>query len=433
MLLAPQHFQQADLLQRNLWHYHLSKVAPFYWGVQNVAISPQQLIDGVVNILSFEAVFPDGSVVFFPDGPTDKLILDLTQFQTPQNGVPFKIYVVAPLASTPSNTRDEWLKSFESVESEPIKDMNTGDSAVTISHLKPKLSLTTELLPAHTVSLPILEVVRVGDKFSQTDYLPPVLTLEPHSWIFQRCQTIAQRIREKLLYLQEKLQHPLQGQIPGDFTTSQDLAKARQHLIMGLLPFEVFLQDTTLFPRMVYTALCTLTGHMGAIQKQTYPPALPPYVHHDMKPSFDMLFGIIENALSSIEEAYVSIVLDQQDRVFSLKLPLDYVERSGYELILAAKPQPGMSENDLVQWIQDAVIATDNFIDRAQETRILGAKRQISPTSLSGAPQFSHGTVVFSVTCTPPFILADDFLRIFNISDTPHNRPQSLIFYLPNT
>ena len=433
MLLAPQHFQQADLLQRNLWHYHLSKIAPFYWGMRNISISPQQLIDGVVNVISFEAVFPDGSVVFFPDGPNDKLILDLTQIQAPKNGAPVKIYLVAPLTSTPSNTHDTWSKSFESIESEPIKDMNTGDCAITISRLKPKLSLTTELLPSHTVSMPILEVVRVGDKFSQTEYIPPLLTFRPQNVLLQRCQKIAQQIREKLLYLQEKLQNPFHGQLADDLNTSQDLAKARQHLIAGLLPFEVSLHETTLSPRVLHMALCTLAGHILAIQKQTYPAPLPPYTHHDINSSFDGLFDIIESTLSSVEEAYASIVLDQQDRVFSLKLPLEYIERSGYELILAAQPQAGISENDLVQWIQDAVIATDNFIDRAQETRILGARRQVAPPSLVGVPQLSHGTVVFSVTCTPPFILPDDFLRIFNISDTPENRPQSLIFYLPNT
>jgi type VI secretion system protein ImpJ len=87
---------------------------------------------------------------------------------------------------------------------------------------------------------------------------------------------------------------------------------------------------------------------------------------------------------------------------------------------------------ELVRWIQDAVIATDNFIDRAQENRILGARRIMTQASFARGPALSHGTVLFTVVCEPPAIVAGEILRIFNISDTPATRPQNVTFYLPN-
>ena len=102
-------------------------------------------------------------------------------------------------------------------------------------------------------------------------------------------------------------------------------------------------------------------------------------------------------------------------------------------MILGAQAPAGVSEDTIMRWIQDAVIATDHFVNFAQETRVLGADRTI----LTAVPELKlappRGVVLFAVSKDPLYIASGDCLRLFNISDTQSTRPQQIMLYLDNS
>ena len=60
MLLAPQHFQQADLRSEGLLHYHTSVGAPFHWGIRRLQIDGRALASGIFHVSEIEVSCPMG-------------------------------------------------------------------------------------------------------------------------------------------------------------------------------------------------------------------------------------------------------------------------------------------------------------------------------------------------------------------------------------
>lgn len=433
MFLVPQHFQQADLRQQNLWHYHLSRMAPYYWGVVNVVIDAAQLVNGFLSILSLEAILPDGTILFFPDSPTEKLSLSLADLPNVVENEPFKIYLCIPASDQEGFYQTDDASRYLSIESTPVKDMNTGDSSVSITHLKPRLSLVVGHVPSRSTALPLVEIVRSGKKFSQTNFLPPQVAVPLESPLGMSCLGLTKRVRDKLIYLQSKIHNTLSEAGAEGARMSTELEAIRQHLVVGLLTFESILNTNTAHPYELFKGLSVLIAHGLALKRGQYPPAFTPYQHDDLEACFDQLFVFFDDVLNTIEESYVSIIFTQKERVYSLELHPEYIPPNTHTLVFSARAQPGATEDDLVRWVQEAVIATDSFIDRVQENRVLGAERQIvnAVSSLNLTP--SRGMVLFTVVNDQRFISSGEFLRIFNISDAAHNRPQQMTFYLPNT
>ena len=56
MLLAPQHFQQAEVRNEGLLHYHMGAAAPFHWGVRRLQIDSRALASGILNLSEIEAI-----------------------------------------------------------------------------------------------------------------------------------------------------------------------------------------------------------------------------------------------------------------------------------------------------------------------------------------------------------------------------------------
>ncbi|MBY0263823.1 MAG: type VI secretion system baseplate subunit TssK [Holosporales bacterium] len=429
MFLVPQHFQQSDLRLQNLIEYHLNRLNPYYWGVANVLVDDAQLVNGLLRILSLEAILPDGTPIFFPDTPEEPLTLDLSSINEIKEGEPFKVFVCIPdnITDAFDQTTDIHAR-YMSVESAMTKDINTGDSPLRISRLKPRLFLAVGDRLSRSCSFPLVELVREGGKFSKTSFIPPQLSVSLESALGQNCLALTRKIREKVIYLQSKI-HTHHSAL-GLEKATEALEALRQHLVVGLLSFEAVLNTGKSHPFEIFKALSVLTAHGFALKQGEYPPIFAPYNHDGLEATFNQLLVFIEDVLETIEEAYVTISLTQKERVYSVFLEPEWLNAP---LIFGARAQPGSTEDDMVRWAQEAVIATDSYIDRVQENRILGASRDFvnSVPSLNLVP--SRNTVLFSVAIDRRFIAAEETLRIFNISDTDKNRPQQVNLYLPNT
>lgn len=432
MFLVPQHFQQADLRQYHLWRYHLTYLTPYHWGVASLVIDTARLINGFFRIVSMEALLPDGTIVFFPESAADNLELDLTTVSTIKDGQPFVIYLTLPEEPVPG-FESSALTRYVSTESQPVQDMNTGESATSITRLKPQVSLAVDSLPSRSIGVALCEVVRGGNKFTQTSFVPAQMRVTLDSPLGIACVNLTKRIRDKLAYLQNKIHNTLSADTyETTASMTSGLEKIRQHLVVGLLGFEAVLSTGMSHPYDVFKALSSLVSHFLAVRQGQYPPLFSPYDHNHLSQCFGELFETTDEILSNIEESYVAIAMVQKDRVYSLDLRTEWLVGDG-RLILGAQAPAGVSEDTIMRWIQDAVIATDHFVNFAQETRVLGADRTI----LTAVPELKlappRGVVLFAVSKDPLYIASGDCLRLFNISDTQSTRPQQIMLYLDNS
>jgi type VI secretion system protein ImpJ len=427
MLLMPQHFQQADQLHHKLLEYHFATALPYHWGIREFSMDMGQLANGLFRVLSLEGILPDGTVIFFPQGPDEALEVTLTPHASALQQAPLKVYVCLPeVHFFEDGLENRPLQRYESVETLPVSDDNTGENPVPLARLKPKLQLiVSQAPPTRYVSIPLAEISMHSNAFVQTSFIPPLLRVDLAFPLGQSCLKLVQQLRDKIAYLQGKIQNLNLEAL--NTQSSREAESIRKRLITGLLPLEAVLNAKGgTHPYELFGALIHLASQGASMRHIINVPVFPAYDHANLLESFQPLFDFMENVLNNVEEAYSVIPFEQQDRVYSLPLREAWLTES---LILGFQVQPGMSEDDLVDWVQGCVIATDSFVRIAQDNRVLGASREL----IDEAPQLHltpfRGTVLCAVRWDEQFIRPGETLRIFNISDTPSRRPQHIVLY----
>jgi type VI secretion system protein ImpJ len=428
MLLMPQHFQQADIRMEGLVTYYMSQAFPFFWGVVHLKVDEALLTSGIFRPIELEVIMPDGLLVTELPQLKTPLQVDLTPFRDKIQTAPHYIYLCVPIR------RGDWtdvsgdLPRYHSALNSNIVDLNTGQQAIDIPRLIPNLSLQIgQEPPAHFVSLPLAQVVHDAKSFSLTNYLPPQVQIDLLSDLGHLCNKLSEQLREKLSYLQQKVQAV--GQRITKDPYSVEIEEIRLKLISGLLPFEALLSSGKAHPFAIYQALCNLAGHISGVKYGEIPPRFKGYAHEDIRKSYTQVINFIVKVLEEIEESYTTVPFTLNERVFTLQLQSSWV---GDRFVLGAQVQPDMKEEDLTNWINSCVIVTDKYITLAKDNRVLGAKRKIvsEVPSMNLVP--TKGVQLFIVEADPRYIDPKGVLCLFNVSDTDLTRPAEIVLYNAN-
>jgi type VI secretion system protein ImpJ len=428
MLLMPQHFQQADMRMEGVLNYYISHISPFFWGIVNLEVDEALLTAGTFRPLKLEAIMPDGFVVPALPETLKPLQLDLLPFRDKIQVTPYFIYLCMPQLHGDNTDVTGDMPRYHSSLSANVIDTNTGQQPIDIPRLAPNLSLQVGLEPpAHYVCLPLSQVSCDSKSFALTEYIAPQIQVNFLTGIGEVCGRLAQHLRQKLAYLQQKVQSVGERVSKNPFL--EEIEDIRLKLIAGLLPFEAIFSIGKAPPFDIYRVLCTLAGQISGIKYGEIPPRFDPYDHQDIKKSFGQVIEYIEKVLDEIEESYTVIRFSLNERVFTLQLQSDWV---GDRLVLGVRASPGMAEENLLNWIQNCVIVTDKNITLAKDNRVLGAERRIvsEVPSMNLVP--TRGVQLLIVDADPRYIDPKGILCLFNMSDDDLNRPVEIVLYDSN-
>ncbi|MBI2708041.1 MAG: type VI secretion system baseplate subunit TssK [Proteobacteria bacterium] len=428
MLLMPQHFQQADIRTESMMTYYMSHTFSFFWGVVQLKVNESLLTSGIFRPIELEVIMPDGLLVTSLPQTDPPLQVNLLPFREKMETTPHFIYLCVPYR------RGDWtdvsgdLPRYHSIVNANVPDINTGEQAIDIPRLIPNLSLQVGLEPpAHYVSLPLAQVTCNEKSFSLAAYIPPQIQVDLLSDLGQACDQLVQQLRGKLAYLQQKVQSV------GDRVTKdpffEEMEQVRLKLVIGLLPFEAILSTGKAHPFDIYQALCTLAAQISGVKYGEIPPRFKGYDHVDLKQSFSQLINYIGKVLDEIEESYSVIPFTLNERVFTLQLQSAWV---GDRFVLGARVQPGMTEEALLNWVNNCVIVTDKNITLAKDNRVLGAQRKIvaEVSEMNLVP--TKGVQLFVVEADARYIDPKGILCLFNVSDDDFNRPAEVVLYNSN-
>lgn len=428
MFMMPQHFQQNDILIQNLTYFHTSHITPYHWGIIDYSIDPSLLSQGILKVETLHGVMPDGTIVFFPQEPEDSLELVLSEISDKKGGS-HTVYLTLPKFSQKGVDGTRLSHRYKTVEC-PTQDLNTPDSSVSITRLKPILSLThTRTGHKDKWLLPLCRVARKGKHFSELPYLPPCIYIPSKGDLMRKLKSLAKRVREKILYLQKKVRE--RARMTSSLYDAQSIWQfdtMRRHLIVGLVSFEGLLQQERLHPFPLYRELIGLGGRCAATQWGGSAPIFSPYQHDNLLECFDEVCTYIEQVLDQIVEAYRVHLFDQKERLFRLSLEKNWVKD---KLIIGLKSPANVPESSMVQWLNNAVIVSQSHVERAQENRILGAPRAHIQSAQRIKLIPDRGTILCEITPDTRFIAPEEKLYIFNISDQEEQRPESIVLYTP--
>lgn len=423
MLLAPQHFQQWDLRQQQLLHLHISHSHPFHWGVLRLEVDPVLLPTGIVRLNLCDAILPDGTLIQYDITKHPPLELDITSHQSLLEQEDWTLYLAMPqyVAGQPMTSGPH--ASFMSVEDEGTGDLNVTDNVIRIPRLIPKLQLILgQTPPARVNSIPLMKVAFNDESYYQRPYQPPCFRFAIDNTIHNRCQRLAQRIREKISSLSEKWQ----GQIGSALV--QETAHLLRPLIQILPSFEGVTQTRQYHPFQLYQLLCGVVGQMGTLRLDQPPPVIPAYDHHQIANSLEPLLDYVENIFKDIERDISTIPFDMDGRFFFLELSPAYLKTDG--LFIGVRCRGEMTEAELEDWMMGAIIACDSALETVKMRRVTGAERRLLKNQELVDILPGRSNLIFRIENAASFIHAYEKLNIFNMGDTPHKRPTDITLYL---
>ena len=425
MLLRPQHFQQADRRIEHLFSYYLGTMSTHPWGVLEFSYDKAALVTGLVRILDLEAVLPDGLALSLHQGAGENLSLNLASYDEDLKKRPMTLYISVPeYREGKANAAGE-MSRFRSCEKQMAFDENTGDDGVSVPTLHPNVSLVlSEVWPSQGGCLPLLKLQKIENAYQILEFIPPPLKVATDSSLGILCNTLVRRIREKAAFLSERLSSQ-----SSDFMSAEG-ENALKAFSGGLLPLEAMIGAGVCHPFEVYLQLTNLAGHLSTLFAGQLAPSFSPYDHNDVRESFLQVIRFCEEMLDRIQEGYYLAAFTLENRIFSLTLQPSWMKP---QLIVGAKASAKMSEKDVIEWISQAVIATEDSVGPCREKRILGASRTIISEVEELKLMPARDVVLFSVVVSPEFISSLGTLQIFNVADSPEMRPQELVLYIPKT
>jgi type VI secretion system protein ImpJ len=396
-----------------------------------VQIDKTLLVGGTMRVLQLEAVMPDGLVVThgFADGEkAEPLEVDLTPYTDELRHEAWPVHLAVPALTRGATPVKGELARYDSVEGDPVVDANIVENALRIPRLRPRLSLlVTRTVPQKYVSFPLAQIRYENETFSLTDFVPPTFRTTLHSPIGEMCALIAQRLREKAVFLSDKVRSPSVAMRAPLLLETKCMI---QSLVAALPPFEVLLATGGAHPYTLYLALGSLMGHVAAVGASLIPPVLPPYDHNDVRAVFqeakDSLFRALDEG---INEAYSAFPFHFEHDIFSLAFEAAWMER---RLVLGVRGQAGMAESDVLAWMDECLIGSQRHMQSMRERRILGAARHRIDGDAQLVP--ARGVLLFALQADAAFIEPRETLQILNIPgqrDAP--RPVEILLYVKNT
>lgn len=427
MLLAPQHFQQSCLRHDELLHYHLMAIAPFHWGVHHLKVDSTLLIDGTARVLELEAVMPDGLVVSYIAEEEGDLEIDLKPFADEMKQRALTIHLAVPAKRANVAATKGELARHDSVEGQAVVDENTGESELSIPRLKPRLSLLVSDAPPQKYSaFPLLQVAYKNETFEMTDFIPPMLTVPIKSAIGEIGASVAHRLREKAVFLSERVRSPSSA-MRG--TLLLETKSMIQSLVSGLPHFEAVLNTGASHPYTLYLSLCSLAGQLAALGSGLIPPVLEPYDHNNLRAAFEQarefIFRMIDEG---ILVTHTPVPFSFEKGVFSLRLEESWLTKA---LTIGVRVRAGMTEKDVIGWIEESLIGSSSKVESMKNKRILGASRKRIEGDKELIP--ARDVVLFSVKEERQFIEPDEELQIINASDPTGKRsPAEIVLYVKN-
>ncbi|MDR3187297.1 MAG: type VI secretion system baseplate subunit TssK [Holosporaceae bacterium] len=417
MLLSPHHFQQSDSHIQHLLSAFGSSCTAFGFGVFELKVDTSALSSGVVRILKASGIFQDGLYFDFDavhDQPLEKNLGDYFA----SNSSAVKIYLAVPARRAGENELAGEMARYCSGEISGVCDANTGENAINIPILKPKLKLLLQSeADARYVSFPIFEAEKSMDGgVVSTNFIPPFIALDEHSKILELCREIAQVMRNKASYFSDRKDNYSRT------VTDESMASLRL-LIQAVLPLEAIIRINGIQPFEVYKHLIDAITKIIAINPIQLIPRLTVYDHNDLFFTFDGLLRSARNILNQLKQQYEIIHFEKEGSVFKLQIKKEWLGKE--EIAIGVQKTFAMSSDDMLAWIAGMQIASESMLPAIRDKRVLGAERKI----LERGAYITQpdGMIILAVKTKTAYIKPAEKLCVLNSSQS--TVPEDVVLY----
>ena len=421
LLLYPQHFQQQRRASQGALTTALETAQPFFWGVRSCVMDSKALSAGIVKVQELQAIMPDGFPVEITQ--TDTVELALQGMEKTLSDQTKTIYLCLPEEHDGSaNARDDLPRYEEVCSSEHHHvDENTGENAIAVPRLKPRLSLIIGNPPARYVSLPLCAVTFDDGVFVFAPFCPPSCTIGPqdgtlHAMVTKSLDTLHKRIT----FFVERLQAPLTHE------SSALLEKYRHTYSVLVRPFfalRALCQQETSHPYTIFLELCRACGDLAAVAPGRMPAHIDPYDHNNPYSCFKNALETLEEYIALVEKPSFTIPFNEENGIFYLHINKQWLKHT--PLTLSIHPDKQLDFDSVKSWIEGALIISKSLVSQSQSKRILGAHRTFAEHDEALGLVQTPYRILVHITVAPETIRADEELCIVHLSKA-HKAPKAI-------
>ncbi len=385
-------------------------------------MDPVVLVGGLIRMNHLRAIMPDGCYVDFDSKVHGPLEFDIKKIAPTAGEEPTPVFVVMHAYRPGDGNAIGPLARYDSIAGDPVVDENTGDNALSLPRIVPKLSIYIGEAPAHFVCLQVAEIVLRDNAYTVTDYVPPLLKVKMDSPLSQKCSEILSLMRRKVAFLMGQIQG-----INSQKLVVSDVKDALKVFVQCLPPLEVLIYGGQSHPHAIFACLAQVSGALSTLKLGVIPPVFDFYQHNNLSATFMKAIQFISSIVETIQDGYTLVPFIKTDRLFSLKLSYELVSPI---MVLGLKTPSGATDADMESWASEAVIVTESYVKMAQDRRILGLKRKViySEESMRLVPM--KGITLIAITYDPTFMRLDESLILFNLSDYESKRPLGITLYM---
>ena len=316
LFLRPQHFQQQDLYHESRLHEVSLALHPYPWGVRQIHIDKDGLINNSLRISQLDLIFQDGEIYTAPGKDNLPESVDLTNIPLSQQTITFHIGIpsIKDFGGNFSAAGKHSTTIRYAQENAETPDLYTQAAAAELSYLKKSVRLISDFEPRDGLQhFPLVRLRRISTGGFETNptFVPASLSVRSAPMLFLQLRRLMDALQAKVNALYGHHREPSKNVIEfrsGDISSFWLLHTASS----AYATLTHYFHHPALHPERLYEQLLQLAGGLMTFSKNYSLADLPQYQHHDPGPGFIKLHQIIRELLDTvISSRYFSIVLEE--------------------------------------------------------------------------------------------------------------------------
>ena len=427
MLLSQHHFQQNDLRNFRVLASQLKLLSSNHFGVRHLRTDAVALSEGTYRIREIEAVFPDGLIFSYFPSKNSLKPLEVNLNATMKNGInECTIYLtiaessddISPILGNPAR--------YYSIDGDLVSDENIKENEIRIPRLFPNAFLYAgENVPELCIGFPLCKIIRLDGVFHVKNWTPPCFFIERHFPLWERCEKLAISIRERAVYLSEKMKYSASE------STVFDSKRILEQIITIMPGLEALVYSNEIRPYELYQELSKVLGAVSVLIPTDIIPVMQPYNHNDIDSCLYKVIDLIEHYLSSIERGFAVSSFKKKERFFYRYISIDDLEKCSSGKIYIGIMADNALVSDVEMWMNEAIIVSDFALEKVRNKRIKGCKRTLVSQDIIARILPGIGVVLFEIEIDKNFIKAEENLHIFNPGNKTTIHPREITLYIP--
>lgn len=393
MPMGPEVFQQNFLHDEFIRKKFFENICPNSWGIIKLEWDETNLSNCVLKIKELSCIMPDYTYISL--NSEDNVFINLEEKKDELRN---KEQFIAISVSSNRNLKQKNISNprYEAFTKE-VKDLNEDDSSFEISFIKPiiNLSLTTE--PYKNITCILGKISFNGVSFQILEESMPSLYINNYHKFIKEIEKFLEVSKNKLRYLNNKYEHNFQ----------------HTNLVYNLSCIINNIEcayKNNFHPFEFYKVLVNVLSNAFMLIGNKKIPSIPSYNHMNADESLFEILNFINDSLKKIEESYKQRIFINNDNIFAI-LPRSF-ENS---FIIGIEKDPLMSEKDTYDWINNAIIGSQDKIELIQDERSKGAKRFFINSSAELNIEEIPGVILIEIANSQDYITSNEMLCIYGL------------------